>query len=239
MKFVTAILASAAFSVSAANAITFEFEPDSAASVAINNIIVGGIDYGDITTVSTNGVNQLIAYNSLPPVGQDPDLEGPFQNIDNAADIRNGFGNLGIISKNPAPFTAPNDSATGGQITFVFDSLVTFDEITIFDTKNCGKSKCTTVTAFGDEDGNIQLASQTITQNLEDSNGTNFFKTLSFGTSLVKMVVVDIKNDSGAIDQLKFATGTNIDQPVPVPGALPLMLTGAAAFAARRRRRQA
>lgn len=191
------------------------------------DVLNGAFDFGGgltgtITTgnLGTKATGDAVIFNTVAPsasVNNDPDLRGPFTNVNDPQDIRD-FGKVLILQEKNA--SNPDDASNGGAITFTFDRLVSLTAIFLLD----GNDNTPT-------GGSIFLdgSSTALATNL--GGGDREFEEFIFAPgTIVSSFTVDFSG-SGAIGRFGAAV-------VPVPASLPLLLTGFGVFAwvARRRR---
>ena len=184
--------------------------------------LTGRITTGDLGSKATGDVVVFDTTAGSTSVGNDPDLLGPFTNVNNANDILD-FGNALILNEKNGAGHGPDDAANGGAITFTFDLPVLLTAVFILDGADNSPNGASifvdgaaTALATGLGGGDRQFE---VFDNF-DPNTT------------VTSLTVDFAG-SGAIGRF----GATV---VPVPAALPLLLTGLGAFAliARRKGRQ-
>lgn len=214
-RHISALAVAAAFSFGAgsAGASIIDFDDGTTGSIFASDT------FGGLVTASaiSNPTNKLALFDAecggAPSgcSGNDPDLFKP------------GQGNVLIIQENHG--SEPDDDAGGG--TFVFDFLlpVLLNSITLLD---WDRGNLTLDFLFNDGSTDSTVFSS--------PHGENALGTLLF-PSLGEKNLVQLKlttRDSLAVAELDVT-------PVPVPGALPLLIggLGALALAGRRRRRRA
>lgn len=192
--------------------------------------VTGTITTSDFNPSKSTGEAMVFDTTGGRSIINDPDLAGPFQDVNNLNDPLTGFGNALILQEINSPFLSdgvtprgPDDVASGGRITFTFDSVVSLTRIFILD----GNDNSPTGASLFLDGSTTALAT-----NL--GGGDNQFELFEFlpGNN-VSQLTVDFAG-SGAIGQFGFAA-------IPVPASLPLLLTGlgAVAWVARRRRKAA
>ena len=227
-SFISFAAASAALFAAPAMAapILIDFEGESAGTIIDN-------EYAPLLTVSTssNGSNDhAVVFDTDNPTGNDGDLGAPFDNPFTGATEMFEPGNVLIISEDARGVSCgadscspPDDEAGGGSITFEFNQEVTFLGVDVFDVSDGG---ATFNIEFFDVDG--LFATVFFASGIGDNEYVSF---LSQFDDVVKIVFNF--GGSGAIDNILF------DAPeIPVPAALPLLLSGLAGlgFASRRRK---
>ena len=191
---------------------------------------------GDVVTTQYDGVrvrgrrilgngdvlprqDRAMIYDSHVLTGQDRDLFGPFIGEDGVA--RLDAGNILIVSED-GDSSDPDDSASGGRITFDFDEAVTFQG---FNAMDINDGEGLVVRAFGL--GGELIARLTNGDRTSPDNGFMRFTDLNLqGVTRLTFRF----SSSGAIDDLTFETN-----PVPVPAAAWLFATGAGGLVARRK----
>ncbi|MEO1657094.1 MAG: hypothetical protein AAFR65_05185 [Pseudomonadota bacterium] len=224
----------AAFGLTGANAAqtVVDFSGLGPAGTQIN-ALPGGVT---VSVVSPGNPDQAILFDTNNPTGGDTDLASDFAPVGSTseADETEDLGFVLIIAEDLVLqdgtdiVADPDDKAAGGTFVFDFSLPTTFEAITLADTKPG-------VLFEGFEVGNntgIADFSFTYMGDLDNDGSLNFFDDLTFAgwTNLASLEIT--LPDSGAIDNFTYTA-------VPVPGALPLMMGGAALLtAAGRRRRQ-
>jgi hypothetical protein len=217
---VAALSVGGAASASAAT-IVIDFEGLSAGTVLSNQ-------YGPLVTISSipgrNGFGDPMVFDTENFTGGDPDLASPFFNP--FTNETKSFGKAAIISEDNDP-NDPDDNVRGGSFVFEFDSPVTFVS---FDALDINGAESIVLELY-------DMAGALITSISNGSNtvGDNEFLTIDANNTMGVFKAVIRLTGSGAIDNIV------VDAPeVPVPAALPLMVTGLAGMGfLRRRRRQA
>jgi hypothetical protein len=222
-RFLSAAIASLALAGTAhAAPITLDFNSLSAGDLA-------GTQFSGVTiSGARNGApamspNAAMIFDTNNFTGSDSDLQGPFDNPTTAPVEALLPGNVLIVSEDDDA-SDPDDAARGGVLTFVFDQLVTILSINAFDI-NSNES-----ITFDFYDVNDMLI--TSISNGMTTTDDNEFLTFDFGITGVRRFVASLSG-SGAIDDLMFEV-----EEVPVPSALPLLLSGLAGlgFASRPRK---
>ncbi|MEM6748320.1 MAG: hypothetical protein AAF608_12970 [Pseudomonadota bacterium] len=235
MKQLICAVSVAAVLSGAASASELTFEGLGGEGTPIDTVVVDGVTI-DISVSSSTSFDQAILYDTASPVGEDPDLEAPFFNTATGeTETADMVGNILIISENDdsdgdGSFDPADDLGSGGTFTFEFSVLSTVFSMDVLDSKK-------TTFKFFDENGdqiggNVVVGSvDTIDTEFPNEMTTVVFGDAGVGISGVKSFTVKLK-ESGGLDDLSF-------EAIPVPGALPLMIGGAALLgAAGRRRRQ-
>lgn len=180
-----------------------------------------------LTVDSAGSEDTLITFNTNLASAEDPDLVAPFDDPNTVGfDNETGLGSIAIISES-ATYVPPDDEATGGKVTFVFDKLVTLKSTTFVDTKSG------TVTLLDIDGVPLTINPFDIPDvDTDDTTNPNQFSKLVYGDiSGVKTMIIEL-GESGGFDNIVF-------QPVPVPAALPLFLAGVGGLVVARRKRQA
>ena len=214
MKRILSGLALSAVAFSAQAAMDFEGLPVGT-GVAITSQIPG------VTISATGGQNKAFVYDTTQN-GADPDLTGPFINVDDPNGARLNAGLVLIIQENNR--NTPDDNAGGGTLTLDFDKPTTAISIDVFDVDP--RSTVKLFDAAGSELGNYGL------QDTDTNSSPNFFERVFFngniGISNVSSIQVNFSR-SGAIDNV--AT-------VPLPAAAWLFGSGLIGLATLKRRKK-
>ena len=232
----TLLLAAAglALSATAAHAGNITFE-----GLAAGTVVDDEYQASDGLTISVNSngaFDQAMIFDTNNLTGGDTDLVGPF-NTQTPGGV-NGYdpGNVLIISED-GDSSDPDDEARGGSITFTFDRVVQFLNLDIIDIDRgefvqfdfSGGSVAGGFTIQGDIIGDGNYIDTRLT--LETAFGTSL-ETLFGGMPITFTSLEVIFSGSGAVNDLRFAE-------VPLPAALPFLLTGLGGIALARRRRKA
>ena len=202
-----------------ANAALFDFSDFSAGTIApsLSNSVFSVTASGGIDEV---GVLKTVA----PSVGtaNDPDLKSPFENVDNASDVR-AFGNALIIQDNKTG--GPDDNAGGGNLTFTFVNAVTIDRVDLLDIE-----ERSTIKLFDAENNLLAKLSGQVDNKGLPNDGPNQFKSFFFDTAGVSKMQVKLRG-SGAVGEFTAQ--------VPLPAGGLMLLSGLGGLAIYRRRRAA
>jgi len=196
--------------------------------VAAGLTINGSGDTGNVILITTEDVPA------------DGDLESPFQRIiDNTptfVDEMVGSPTLLTVAEGGCgvDFCDENDTAQDHSIEFIFDRDVVFNEVSVFDVAGAG---IFTVSLFDDMDMLVgSVIANTLNSDLgsDDSGPFRAYERISLLGQIARRAVFEFDGDSGGIGLFDI-------QEVPVPAALPLLITGIAGlgFASRRKKRTA
>lgn len=194
----------------------------------VGSFFVGGGVTAVVTVDAPNNIDKAVALDTRLSANNDPDLRAPFTDTDGVGPVLTGddVQIALIIQENndrlPNGNFEPDDEGDGGKIIIDFvGGTVNFGGFTFLDDE--------TVTVTPEINGVSGLASVTAS-----SSADNFYKKIELGTpwTEVSRLTFDFGTNSGAIDDLILSV-------VPVPAALPLLVTalGGIGFATRRRRR--
>lgn len=180
-------------------------------------------EYGTSPAVSAinigGGPNLAVIYDTRPPIGEDPDLEAPFTNINNTQLGSLSPGNVLILQENftcdEDTCSAPDDEGTraAGTFFFEFESVINLTSIDFFDIEG-DETPGNAINLF-DVNGNEIMAGLFFTP---DTGGDNKWDQLVFNVDGVKRIELNM-GGSGAIDNIQYSV-------VPVPAAAWLFGTG-------------
>lgn len=209
-----------------AHATVLDFENFSAGTIMDTEYAALGVT---IAAVNLGGGPDLaVVFDSRNPTGGDGDLGAPFSNpvLGSASP-----GNLLIIQENDNcdafTCTTPDDegSRPAGQLIIGFEEGVFLESIDFFDVEGVESHAGSSIELYDDE--NVLIPSSFF---VPDTGGDNMWSQVFFGVSQVKTIVINM-GGSGAIDNIVFQPRV-----VPVPAALPLLLTALAGLGVFRRR---
>ena len=215
--FLSAFAASAALYGVAGAAVTttIDFEGLTAGTIVDN-------EFGPLATFSTvsNGSNNAaVVFNTNAPSGNDSDLAAPFSDAVGAGGPLSP-GNILIVSEDARGVscdaftcTPADDEARGGEITVTFSREVTFQGLNVFDVSD-GRASFTA--SFFDLNDAF-ITSISAADNVGDQEYQAFANLNIAGVFKAVLTFTG----SGAVDDLTFDVAE-----VPIPGALPLLLTG-------------
>lgn len=173
-----------------------------------------------------NGFGNAMIFDTNRFSGGDRDLKGKLRNADTRR--RDDLGNVVIISEDN-DHRDPDDNRFGGALVMNFTSAVTFFG---FDAIDINHRESITLDLFGINGTHLG----TYSNGKRTVGDREYFSFLTGGVSDVVAAVIRLSG-SGAVDNISFQTWAD---PVPVPAALPLMLTGVGGlFWARRRQKGA
>jgi len=193
-------------------------------------------DTGDIagltvTTVTDNGgaADDFAFVLDTNNPGSDGDLAAPFDDPSTIGDENFNPGNVLALAEEACGggFCPVNDNGSGGTMEWVFNRNLVFNSLNVYDFRQ-GELK---IDLFNDL--NVLVFSAMVPGfNTDTGNATddNLFATIDIGGIAFRRAVFDF-GGSGAI-------GTFDIQEVPVPAALPLLLSGLAGLGFARKRRK-
>ena len=228
MKTLFSALTVSAVMIGAAHAAVIDFSGFSAGTIIDDEYAADGVTFS-----ATGGAGHAVVFDTNNPTGNDGDLAAPFK-LYNDPTTEITPGNILVISDNKSSVscsatacTPADDEASGGVITAVFDSVVNFHGFNAFDVTDGGKKF---EVKFYDVNDLL------IGSILQAAPGVGDREYQAFDNLLYANVkkIEFIFGGSGGIDGLKFTE-------VPIPGALPLLLSGLAlgGFVSRKRKKAA
>lgn len=232
--FTTALVAALGFSSIAhagvVNVIDFgEFANGDAVTSATSS---GGLVVDVETVANPGGFGPAVAFDTNNAANGDFDLEAPVERA-STGDVVD-LGNVLIIPDDLSPLS---DSGAGGTITFDFGQAITFNSIDVID---AGSFEISFLDAAGDV-----FESSIFSATGLDTTGTEtaLFDTFTFNLANVYGIIFDFgpssissavnSASSGGIDNLVFEVAE-----VPIPGAIPLLLTGIAGLRVASRKKK-
>ena len=211
-----------------ASAAVIDFDDPAIQGAAISSITSSDGLIG-ATISATGGIGEAVVFDTSATGTADPDLEGPFR-------LEGGVPGTGtttpggvlIIQENDLASGGPDDTASGGSISFAFDQAIDFTGFSIFDGA--------TITVSSSSVAGSSVFS--VGEPVNEGPGNRVFNT--FSTAGLFDGVSDLTfafEGSGAIDSLLVAPVAGVS-PIPVPAALPLLLAGLGGLGLVSRRRR-
>ena len=214
--------------------VLLDFEGFAVGQVIDNEYASLGVTISTNSTDNNNNFSVIFYSRQLDAGEDDADLVGPFDDENTPGHDNHDPEHILIISDDDARITCDGISCTpaddaerGGSITFDFDSGfdISMTSIDIFDINN-GERAAEAIFY-----NNAGLVITTII--LGNTGADNTFRSIDLtGIIGVRQMVVNLYG-SGAIDNLLFDAIPN-----PIPGAIPLMLTGLVAGGISLRRKK-
>ena len=205
-RYLTTSAAAMFLAAGAAHAATVDFAGFDNGDFVTGPTNLGG---GIVGTVSaTGGTGDAVIYDTTQTGGQDPDLEGPFANSDNLADVRSDFGNSLTVQEVGSPIP---DDTIGFTLFFSFASEIDVTSLTILDSD---PGETVTVSADGFADV------------IFGGGGDNTFTTVGLSFTDVDAFSITFSG-SGAVGEFEAF--------IPLPASALLLLGGIGAIAATRR----
>ncbi|WP_425410325.1 VPLPA-CTERM sorting domain-containing protein [Hyphococcus sp.] len=224
MKRVVSSIIAVLFSAGAAQAapVTIDFESLSAGDL-VSTQFAGVTISGARNGAPMGSPNAAMVFDTDNPTGNDSDLAAPFDNPTTGPVEMLMPGNVLIVSTDDNA-SDPDDAAGGGMLSFLFDQAVTIFSLNAFDING---SESITFDFFDVNDVLITSISNGMV-----TTGDNEFLGFNFNIAGVARLAITLSG-SGAIDDLVYEV-----EEVPVPAALPLLLSGLAGlgFASRRKK---
>lgn len=227
-KILLALGATLAFT-QVSSAITIDFEDVSAGTIVDDEYNPIGIHISAFNF--DNGLDLAVVFDTNHPTGGDHDLGGPFMPGpgNNLGSISPG--NVLIIQENDncndESCATPDDegSRPAGQFVFEFDTGVTLESIDFFDVElpESGPGEDNRIFLYGTDGALMDLFFHT-----PETGGDNQWARAFFNVEGVSRIEINM-GGSGAIDNITYSQ-------VPVPGALPLLLSALAGFGFMRKR---
>lgn len=225
-KLIYTLFATSALIGVSANAAVLDFEGFAAGTImdteyAGLGIAISAVNFG-------GGPNLAVVFNSNNPTGGDDDLGAPFSNPDLGSISP---GNLLILQENDncdeVSCTTPDDegSRPGGQFIINFTDSVVLTSIDFFDVEGVEADPLYEIELYDSNNNRIPNNFY-----VPDTGGDNRWAQVLFNVDGVQSMVINM-GGSGAIDNIAFETRV-----VPVPAALPLLLSALAGLGFVRRR---
>lgn len=175
----------------------------------------------------TNGFGDVMVFDTLNVTGGDTDLGVPIRHF--MTGEQKAFGNVAIISEDNDS-TDPDDNRFGGSIVMDFVQAVTFLG---FDAIDINAAETITLELFNTA-GDIL---NTITNDTMVAADNEFFFMDAGATEGVTRAIIRFTG-SGAVDNISFDVAGS-PAPIPVPGAVWLMVAGLGGLGVASRRRKA
>ncbi len=223
-----AALTSSVMALSSAHAAvqTVDFEGLARGTVVTNQ--VAGITVS-ATKKNKNKPKQAMIFDTNDVSGGDTDLQSDFRNIDTNKLVDMG---KSLIISEDNDSSDPDDDAKGGKFIFDFANAVSFISLDVLD---INKREGATIELFDSSDVGTQTLLATISNGTKTAGDREFFTLAAAGGAINGVLQMTVTfTSSGALDNLIYDDGN----PVPVPGALPLMVSSLAGAAWMRRRRK-
>lgn len=222
-KLISTVAASVAlFGVAHATPVVIDFEGASAGDIVSNQlpgVTVSGTVFGAMIFDTNN------------PTGGDNDLGGPLTRV--GPDFGSVAGGNVLIISEDGDSSDPDDNASGGIFTFDFDQAVTFLG---FDGVDFTDSGANLIVRLFDTSATEVFTYDFGAESMAEVGDNEFYSFFGnvFGAGIAGIATATIElTGSGAIDNLTFDVAD-----VPIPGAIPLLISGIAGlgFAARRKK---